>query len=541
MTRSAFERIPMSPAAQKDYLEREVAAIDEMLTRANEAGAGYSRKRLEKTKLRVEERIKTKLDSVKDPGLTFEQLGIDYIFADEAHAYKNLRTSSNIPGMAVDGSMRASDLHMKIEYLRARGSRVATLATATPIANSMGEAYTMQRYLRPDLLEQSGISDFDQWAATFGKTTTAIEVAADGSGLRMQTRFASFRNVPELLQQWQVSADIKTAEDLQLPVPALQPRQEDGKRVPEVVVVQPSATLSMYVRELAARADRVRQRHVDPSEDNLLKISSDGRAAGLDVRLVREETDALQKLDVAAERIAAIYHAHRMAVFPGSDGKPHPRPGALQLVFCDLGTPKDDAWSVYGALRASLVAKGLPAQAVRFVHEARDDREKGELFAACRDGRVAVLLGSTEKMGVGTNVQLRAVALHHMDCPWRPADIAQREGRILRQGNANAEVQILRYVTEGSFDGYLWQTVSRKAQFIAQVMRGRLDVREIEDIGDAALSYQEVKALAAGNPLLLDHARSQAEVTRFERLQRAHANKQSTLRWTLQRSDAAAA
>jgi N12 class adenine-specific DNA methylase len=536
MTRSAFERIPMSLDAQATYLRAELHGIEAMLERAQSSGMSLSLKRLEKTKLHAEERIKSKLDGAKDPGLHFEQLGIDYIFADEAHAYKNLRTNSNIPGMSVDGSQRASDMHMKIEYLRARHGRWATLATATPIANSMGEVYTMQRYLRPDLLQQAGLSEPDQWAATFGQTTTVIEVAPDGSRMRMQTRFAKFCNVPELLQIWHVSADIKTSEDLKLPVPALAPRSADGQRAPETVVVAASEPLRMVVADLATRADAVRARRVDPSVDNLLKISSDGRAAGLDLRLLGATTSDPQKVEIAAANIAKIYEQHKEARYPGPVGEMHPRPGALQLVFCDLGTPKDDVWNVYDELRSQLYNQGVPRQAVRFIHEASSDREKAELFTACRDGRVAVLIGSTERMGVGTNVQLRAVALHHLDCPWRPADIVQREGRILRQGNANPEVQILRYVTERSFDAYLWQTVSRKAQYIGQVIRGRLDVREIEDVGDAALSYQEVKALAAGNPLLLEHAQLQAQVTRFERLERAYGNTRAALEWTVRNS-----
>jgi N12 class adenine-specific DNA methylase/SAM-dependent methyltransferase len=533
MTRSAFERIPMSPAAQRAYLEGEVAALVEMIQRAKENDARFSLKRLERMKLQAEERLKEKLDGAKDPGISFEQIGIDYLFVDEAHAYKNLRTTSNIPGMAVDGSQRASDLHMKLEYLRERHPRVATLATATPIANSMGEAYTMQRYLRPDLLDDAGVGDFDVWAATFGETTTTIEVAPDGSGMRMATRFAKFRNVPELLMLWRVAVDIKTAEDLKLPVPALAARPADGQRAPETVVVPSTPELKAYVASLAKRADRVRGGGVDPSEDNMLKISSDGRAAALDLRLVGGRTGGVQKLDVAAKRIAEIYAAWAAAPYPGVDGRPHPVRGALQLVFSDLGTPNGAEWSVYEHLRSELVARGVAREGIRFVHEARNDREKGEIFAACREGRVSVVIGSTEKMGVGTNVQLRAIAEHHLDCPWRPADLAQRDGRILRQGNANPEVSILRYVSEGSFDAYSWQTVTRKALFIAQVMRGRLDVREIEDVGDAALSYNEVKALATGNPLLLDHARAQAEVSRLERLERSYRRNQDTLRWTV--------
>ena len=536
MTRTAFERLPMSRAVQAGYLRDEVAALKAQVQRANAEGQRYSIKRLERVLLQAQERLKTKLDGVKDPGITFEQTGIDYLFVDEAHAYKNLRTASNVPGMAVDGSARATDLHMKLAYLRGRSERVGTLATATPIANSMGEAFTMQRYLRPDLLAAAGVAEFDVWAATFGQTVTAIEVAPDGGGMRLNTRFAKFRNVPELLRQWHVSADVKTAEDLQLPTPLLAARP-DGQRVPETVVVAPSEALTDYMAGLAERADRVRSRGVDPTVDNLLKISSDGRAAALDLRLVGGHTAEPQKIDLAAERIAAIWAAHRDSVYPGPDGQQHATRGALQIVFADLGTPKSGRWSVYDALRDQLVAHGLPRTAVRFVHEARNDQEKGELFAACRVGQVAVLIGSTEKMGVGTNVQARAVALHHLDCPWRPADVQQREGRILRQGNLNPEVQILRYVTEASFDAYLWQTVQRKASFIGQVMRGRLDVREIDDVGEAALSYNEVKALATGNPLLLDHAQAHADVTRLERLERAHQRSQDSLRWTIHNTD----
>jgi len=533
MTRSAFERIPMSPAAQKAYLDREVAQIDAQLQRARADGQRLSLKQLERMKLQAEQRIARKLEGVKDPGISFEQTGIDYLIVDEAHAYKNLRTTSNIPGMAVDGSMRATDLHMKIEYLRGRRERVATFATATPIANSMGEAYTMQRFLRPDLLTGAGITDFDVWAATFGQTVAAIEVAPDG-GIQIKSRFAKFVNVPELLRMWHVSADIKTAEDLQLPVPELVAREPDGKREPESVVVPASSELGAFLDELAGRAEQVRARQVDPTDDNMLKITTEGRAAALDLRLVGRHTSEPGKITAAADRIAGLWRLHAGTVYPGMDGRPHPVPGALQLVFSDLGTPKPGGqWSVYRQLREALASRGLPAQKVRFVHEARNDREKAQLFAACRNGQVAVLVGSTERMGVGTNVQARAIAEHDLDCPWRPADVQQRTGRIRRQGNHNDQVRVLRYITEGSFDAYLWQTVQRKAQFIAQVMRGRLDVREIEDIGEAALSYQEVKALATGNPLLLDQAQAQAELTRLERLERAHRRNWTSLRSTI--------
>ena len=537
ITRGAFERIRMSPAAQQQYLSREMAMLDDALSRAAASDDRLAVKRLEKMRIRAEERLKQAMASVKDRGITFELTGIDYLFVDEAHGYKNLRTPANTPSMNVDGSNRATDLHMKIEYLRGRRSRVVTFASATPIANTMGEAYTMLRFLRPDLLDVLGIGDFDTFAATFADTVTEIEVAPEG-GIRFATRFAKFINVPELLRPWHIAGDVKTAEDLQLDVPQLAPRPEDGQRLPETVVVAPSEELTVYVQQLADRAAAVRARAVDPQADNMLRITSEGRAAALDLRLVGRDTDEVSKIDVAAGRIAEIWREHRETVYRDRDGEPHPRPGALQIVFADLGTPTSHGWNVYAALRDTLVAHGMPRDMIRFIHEARNDREKQDLFDACRDGRVAVLIGSTEKMGVGTNVQTRAVALHHLDCPWRPADLQQREGRIIRQGNQNPEVRIIRYVTEGSFDSYSWQTVTRKAKFIAQVMRGTLDTRQIEDIGDAALSYNEVKALAAGNPLLLDHAQAQAELTRLERLLTNHHRARDVLRATIATAEA---
>ena len=332
----------------------------------------------------------------------------------------------------------------------------------------------------------------------------------------------------ELLRRWQVSADIKTGEDLKLPVPALAQRPADGQRAPETVLTQPSGIQLGIMASLGERADTIRSRKVLPEEDNMLKVCTDGRKAALDLRLLDLPMTIPGKIEAAAGRIAELWHAHRDDTYPAPDGQDAPIRGSLQLVFCDIGTPSDD-WNVYDELRDQLTARGLPREAVRFVHDAKTDRDKGELFAACRAGTIAVLIGSTEKMGIGTNVQFRAIALHHLDCPWRPADVAQREGRILRQGNHNSEVRILRYVTERSFDGYMWQTVERKARFIAQVMRGRLDVREIEDIGDAALSYNEVKALATGNPLLMEKAEADAELTRLERAERAHHRNQDAL------------
>ncbi|WP_181392039.1 DEAD/DEAH box helicase family protein [Pseudonocardia dioxanivorans] len=538
MTRTAFERIAMSPTAQADYLDAQLSELREALERQRSEGQQGRRntlKQLETRLLNAEEKIKERLAKDYDPAVTFEQTGIDYVVVDEAHDFKNLHTASRIPSAAIEGSNRAADLEMKMHYLRRRhGLRVGTFATATPIANSITEAHVMQRYLRPDLLEAAGVLDFDTWAATFGQTTAEIEISPDGGTPRLKARFAKFHNVPELLRMWWVSGDVKTAEDLNLPRPELFARPEDGKRLPQTVIVPASAELVGFMSELAERAERVRSRAVRPQQDNMLLISSHGRAAALDMRLVGHPmTPGESKLEAAADTIADIWRKHRDDRFHRRDGTAHPTPGGFQIVFCDLSTPKPDEWNAYDELRALLATRGLPEERVRFIHEARNDREKAELFEACRNGEVAVLIGSTGKMGVGTNVQARAIALHHLDCPWRPADLAQRDGRALRQGNAYAEIGIYRYVTEGSFDAYSWQTVARKASFIAQVMRGRLDLREIEDIGDAALSFNEVKALAAGNPLLLDKAKADAELTRLERLERAHQQSKGRLRFTI--------
>jgi N12 class adenine-specific DNA methylase len=533
LTRSAFARLPVSPDTKVDYTRRELAQLRAMLEHSKGAG-GLTVKRLEKQILREEERLQALLDSPRDPGLTFEQTGIDYLIVDEAHDYKNLQTVSNIRDAAIDGSQRASDLHMKLEWLRDRhGDRVATMATATPIANSITEAHVMTRYLRPDLLQAAGVDDFDAWAATFGQTVTEIEVAPTGGGdYRMHTRFARFQNVPEMLKLWHVFADVKTAEDLKLPAPDLAERP-DGQRTPETVLMDPSPELKAYVQQLARRADAVRSRAVTPEEDNMLKVTTDGRKAALDTRLVTGKPASTPgKLEHATDTIARLWHQHRNQSYRTPSGEPSPITGALQIVFCDLSTPNQGRWNAYEELRTLLAARGLPADTVRFIHEARNDAEKARLFQACRAGHVSVLIGSTEKMGVGTNIQDRCIAIHHLDCPWRPADIEQRDGRGVRQGNQNPEIHIIRYATQGSFDTYSWQTVERKARFINQVMRGRLDVREIEDIGENTLSFAEVKALASGDPLILDKAKIDAEVTRLHRLERAWQRAQHTLKGT---------
>lgn len=572
LTQGAFKRIPVSSDTERDYLQAEVEPLRRSVERRraevvqevraknpdaseeeiqDRAGKDKTVKELEGLVEKAEERIKEQLGKTdRDPGLTFESTGIDYLFVDEAHTYKNLRTASAIQGMGIPGSQIATDLHMKLHHLRARYERVATLATATPIANSVSEAYTMMRYLRPDLLRDMGVETFDEFAANFGEIVSRLEVSPTG-GLRQHSRFAKFVNLPELLRPWLITSDVKTAEDLKdiVKVPDLAERVDaDGHRTrtPETVVVPPSTELKDLMAELVHRAKTIPYPPVKGG-DNMLRITGEGRAAALDLQMVGRSTDEPTKLDIAASRIAGIYDANKDRVYTDRDGNPVGGPGALQLVFSDIGTPasgrrskksdtdQDEAtagladFSAYEALRDNLVERGVPRSKIRFIHEANTDQEKAELFAAARDGRIAVLVGSTAKMGVGTNVQDRAVALHHLDVPWRPADVQQREGRILRQGNKNPEVQVIRYVTEESFDAYIWQAVATKATFINQVMRGRLDVRELDDVGEFALSAAEVTALGTGNRWLIEHAEASAELTRLQRARRNHELDQRNL------------
>ncbi len=539
MTREAFRRLPVEPETSTVFMNHEI----DLMRQALDADAdldGMTIKRIEKKLARLEEKQKALLDVERDPGISFEATGIDYLIIDELHDYKNLATVSRIPDANIDGAARSTDLAMKLEYLRnTHGHRVVTGATATPIANSITEAHVMQRYLRPDLLRNAGVEAFDAWAATFGRTVDEIEMAPQGGGaFRMKTRFAKFQNVPEMLRMWHVFADVKTAEDLALPAPPLRARA-DGKRLPETVAIAASPEVLDYVRHLGERADAVAARAVRPDEDNMLKISTDGRKAALDIRMVdpTAQPDRVP-LDDVADNIARIHHAHANDIFTDTrTGEPSPLRGALQIVFCDLGTPNPTRWNAYDELRLKLIDRGVPAGGIRFVHEAKNDTEKARLFAGARDGRVAVLIGSTGKMGVGTNVQARAIALHDVDCPWKPAEVHQRHGRVIRRGNQNPEVEIYQYVVTGTFSAYMWQTIERKSRFINQIMRGRLDVRELDDLGADTLSAAEAKALASGNPLLLERSVALNESTRLERLERAWHRNQRTLHATLRGLD----
>lgn len=540
MTHSAFERVAMRPESEREYREQQLNRLREALVQADGEDR-ISVKRMQRAIAQAEERLKKLADKPRDSGVNFEDTGIDYVIVDEAHRFKNLATESNIRDAAIAGSARASDLHMKLEYLRGQGkSRIATLATATPISNSVTEAYVMQRYLRPDLFAAAGIGDsFDAWAATFGETVTQMEMSPTGASFRLKTRFAKFQNVPEMLRMWSTFADVQTAEDLKLPTPEIRER-EDGNRAPEARPVPPTAELLQFVQQLGARAEKIGAGTVDPHEDNMLAVTGDGRKAALDMRLiVPDDPSGPTKVDIAADLIFRTWTATREREYlDTATGEPSPVPGSLQLVFSDLSTPNRERWNAYEELRTQLVYRGMPAEKIRFIHEARNDLEKARLFTAARAGHISVLVGSTERMGVGTNVQARAIALYHLDCPWRPSDIAQREGRILRQGNQNNEIAIVRLVTERSFDAYMWQGVERKALFIAQLMRGRLDVREIEEIDSAALTAAETKAISTGNPLLLEHSTLQSEVTRLRRLERAHHNNERMLIHTREQAQA---
>jgi N12 class adenine-specific DNA methylase len=561
MAAGTFEKLPLSLDEQRRFLDDELQELRDKIVSAGEQAIANgenpkrstSVKRLQNALLKKEERIKKKLDKVTDPGIGFEATGIDFVYRDELHELKNDTISSSISDAQHEGSDRAIDFRMKLGYLRRhRGLRVVCGATATPIANSVRELYVVTRQLRPDLLADTGTTDFDTWAATFAKVVTAIEVSPTGGGFQMRARLAKYTNVPELSLMMRTFGDVRTPDDLGLPIPALTAR-EDGQRAPHVITLQASDELADFISSLDDRVETVRRRGVEPKIDNMLKISSEARAASLDMRLITphvlpdggvdyvdyvgvvqavQEQENYGKVAAAAERIAAIWADTRDNRYPINDRPDAPlsdKPGALQIVFCDLGTPNSDRpWTVYDALAAQLVERGMPREKIRFIHEADTDAKKASLFAACRTGDVAVLVGSTAKMGVGTNVQARAVALHHLDCPWRPADVTQREGRILRQGNLNPEVSIYRYVVTGSFDAFSWQTVARKGTFIDQIMRGTTS-REIDDVSDETLQAHQIKAIATGNPLLMDREEVAQELTRLERAERGHHNTQAAV------------
>lgn len=543
MAASFFETLRLSEAEQRRFLDGELKDLRDKIERAHaqavtngeEPGRNAAVKRLQNALARKEEKIKKKFDKPTDPGVTFDQSGIDFVFRDELHDLKNDTITSSIVDASNDGSDRAIDFRAKVDFLRRRhGQRVVGGATATPIANSVRELYVVTRQLRPDLLEAAGTMDFDTWASVFGKVVTSVEISPTGSGFQTKSRLAKYTNAAELSLMLRTFGDIRTPEDLHLPTPLLTVNA-DGHRAPHVITIDPSPELVDFIATLDDRVEWCRQNPRNREIDNILKISGEARAASLDLRLLGGNQNTPGKIDVAARTIADIWHTHRdtrYLVNPDTDNPvEHDTPGALQLVFCDLGTPKPKdphRWTAYEALRDRLVELGMPRESVRFIHEADSDKDKATLFAACRNGDVSVLIGSTGRMGTGTNIQNRAVALHHLDCPWRPADITQRDGRILRQGNQNAEVSVYRYVVTGSFDAFSWQTVARKGSFIDQMMRGTV-AREIEDVSDETLQAHQIKAIATGNPLLIEKEELGMELTRLERANRSHHNTHTTL------------
>ncbi|MEG0735649.1 MAG: DEAD/DEAH box helicase family protein [Longicatena sp.] len=499
---SQFEKIPMSVERQKQLIMEEIESITmgiDDLKRSR--GEKFSIKQMEKTKKGLKNRLeKLNDDSRKDDIITFEQLGVDYLFVDEAHFYKNLflyTKMNNVAGINASEAQKSSDMFMKCRYLdEITNGKGVTFATGTPISNSMTEMYTMQRYLQYDTLVKHKLEHFDSWASTFGETVSAVELSPDGSGYRMKTRFARFYNLPELMSMFKEVADIKTADMLSLPTPT--PHYHN-------ISVKPSEIQIEIVKSLGERAEKIRNKEVDPTEDNMLKITNDGRKVALDQRLMNASLPAFKesKVEACINNVFDIWKST-------NDIK------ATQLVFCDMSTPKSDVFNVYYEIKDKLLELGIPEDEIAFVHNANSDFQKKELFAKVRSGKTRVLLGSTQKMGAGTNVQDLLYASHDLDCPWRPSDLEQRSGRIVRQGNTNSDVHIYRYVTEGTFDAYLYQLVENKQKFIGQIMTSKTPLRSADDIDDSALSYAEIKALASGNPKVKEKMDLDIEVNKLK-------------------------
>ena len=513
---SQFERIPLSFERQERIIQDQIAetllAINEL--KAN-AGENFTIKQMERTRKTLEAKLdKLRADSRKDDVITFEQLGVDRLFVDESHFYKNLFLTTkmrNVAGLSTSEAQKSSDMFGKCRYLdEITGGRGVVFATGTPVSNSMTELYTVMRYLQYSTLQQKMLTHFDCWASTFGETTTAIELAPEGTGYRARTRFAKFFNLPELMSMFKEVADIKTSDQLHLPVP-------DAKF--ETVVVKPSETQKAMVQELSRRAAEIHSGNVDASVDNMLCVTNDGRKIGLDVRLMNPmlPDDPNSKLNVCVRNVLKIWEE-------GKDQK------LTQLLFCDLSTPKNDGnFNVYDDIRKKLIAAGVPESEIEFIHNADTEAKKATLFSKVRSGDVRVLLGSTAKMGAGTNVQQRLVAVHHLDVGWKPSDMTQRNGRIIRQGNMNKEVKVFNYVTEGTFDSYLFQTLENKQRFISQIMTSKSPVRSCDDVDEQALSYAEIKALCAGNPLIKEKMDLDVQVAKLKVLKADHQSQKFRL------------
>ena len=531
---SQLMKIPLSRVRQREILQRQINEVLLAISDAKRQRAeNFTIKQMERTRKSLETRLEKLNDqSTKDDTVTFEELGIDRLFIDESHNFKNLFLMTkmrNVGGIAQTEAQKSSDLFAKCQYLdELTNSHGVIFATGTPISNSMVELYTIQRYLQYQTLQEMGLVHFDDWASDFGETVTAIELAPEGSGYRPKTRFAKFFNLPELMATFKMVADVQTADMLNLPVPKANFHTE---------VIQPNELQRAVVAELAERAERVRARAVDPSTDNMLRITNDGRKLALDMRLINPlaADDPNGKVATCARNVARIWAQTK-------DQR------STQLVFCDLSTPNKNApiemqknaegvyemipdqfTDVYNDLKRKLMAEGIPEEEIAFIHDAKTEQKKKELFAKVRGGEVRILMGSTAKMGAGTNVQDRLIALHDLDCPWRPSDLQQRLGRIVRQGNQNPEVEIFRYVTEGTFDAYLYQLVESKQRFIAQIMTSKLPARAAEDVDETALSYAEIKALATGNPQIIEKCNLDMEVSKLNMLRASHLSQRYAL------------
>ena len=513
---SQFERIPLSKERQIAMIEQQ---IEEIMLAIEEAQSDdsprYTIKQMERTRKGLEKRLeKLNDDTRKDDVVTFEQLGVDRLFVDESHFYKNLflyTKMRNIAGIAQTDAQKSSDMFMKCRYMdELTGGKGVIFATGTPVSNSMTELYTIMRYLQYDTLQKLQLGHFDSWAATFGETVTAVELSPEGTGYRAKTRFARFFNLPELISLFKESADIQTADMLHLPVPEAEYINE---------VLKPSEEQQELVAAFGERAEIVRSGGVDASVDNMLKITNDGRKCALDQRLINDMLPDYEdsKINRCVENTFSIWEETKEQL-------------STQLIFCDLSTPKNDgSFNVYDDIREKLVTKGIPKEEIVFIHEAGTETKKAELFAKVRSGQVRVLLGSTPKLGAGTNIQDRLIALHHLDCPWKPADLEQQEGRILRQGNQNKKVKIFRYVTENTFDAYMWQILENKQKFISQIMTSKSPVRACEDVDDTALSYAEIKALATGNPYIKEKMDLDIQVSKLKLLKANHTSQKYKL------------
>ena len=506
-----FEKIPLSRERQIAMLEQQIADITFSIEEAGrQAGQNYTVKQLEKTKKSLQAKMKKLNDQTrKDDVVTFEQLGVDRLFVDESHSFKNLflyTKMRNVAGISQTDAQKSSDMFMKCRYMdELTGGRGITFATGTPVSNSMTELYTIMRYLQYDTLMRMGMGHFDSWAATFGETVTAIELSPEGTGYRAKTRFARFFNLPELISIFKEAADIQTSDMLNLPVPEAEFINE---------VLKPSEEQQEMVGAFSERAESVRAGLVNPTEDNMLKITNDGRKCALDQRLLNEllPDDETGKVNTCVKNAYQVWE----------EGKAD---RTTQLIFCDLSTPKEDgSFNVYDDVREKLVARGVPKEEVAFIHEYNTEAKKADLFAKVRAGQVRILMGSTPKLGAGTNVQDRLIALHHLDCPWKPSDLEQQEGRILRQGNQNEKVKIFRYVTENTFDAYMWQILENKQKFISQIMTSKSPVRACEDVDDTALSYAEIKALATGNPYIKEKMDLDVQVSKLKLLKANHTS-----------------